>query len=304
MSKKALDLDKIEIRKKLVVNATERQLAEVKNLITSLANERPVKAISDDTYELFPQQVDYESPKLLTKITLGDLSKESTESEKITDFENSDKFYKEAKREKGFKIIVDEFSDARNTKLYEGFNKIEKKWRLFVIKNLGLNFIKNAPNPENYRKVTYDHKIAQYVLSELFEISLFQPASDNYIRGRWNRSNKTEDDVIRLARLKIIDEFNFPLSAEDINLLKQARNRCMHFRVITVQEYSQAVDKINLYLKFEAQRKFAQLFTASIEPMIESVRKISDSITPFQNSIKNTDKTLLDLSKFENLFKK
>jgi len=260
-------------RKKIVVQASEKQLAEIKKLIPSLSGEDTVKAKENDVFELCPQVIQADSSKLLAKVTIGDIAEKTRRKENVEDFENSEDFYKNASTKKGFKIISDEFSDERNVRLYRGFNLIETKWRQLVISQLGLETVNQAPSPTNYQTKIPDHKISQYVLSEFFEHFLYQPASETYIRERWGESEKTEEDVIRLFKLTRIDEFIFPLDAGELKELQKARNKCMHFRVIPVSEYIGAVEKINKYLKIEAQKEFLTLMqdvtTNWIKPLME-----------------------------------
>lgn len=279
-----LDLDKVAKQKKLVVHASKAQITEIKKLVPSLAASGTVKKKADSIYELFPEHIEIKTPKLLTRPTMGDLSGKTKREESLEDFENSAEFYKKAQTKKGFKIIADEFSDERNTTLYKGFNLIESRWRLFVISQLGTEVIKQSPNPANYQSKTYDHKVSQYVLSEFFEHFLYQPASEDYIRKKWKESDKSEDVVVNLTKLTRIDEFGFPLKVKELTELQQARNTCMHFRVITVQEYSDTVDKVNSYLRVEAQKEFVQAMSISLKPFFEMQeslgRMMSEIIKP------------------------
>ncbi len=306
MNAKLLDLDKIQVQKKLIIQATVRQINEVEKMVPSLANIGSIKLMTQDIYELMPKHSTYETPQLLSHMTIGELSGKTTRNELIIDFENSSEFYEKAKNKNSFKIIADEFSAVRNSRLYEGFNLIEHKWRKIVVMSFGLSVVENAPNPENYQSKSYDHKISQYVLSEFFENFLYQPASDIYIRKRWKESTKTEDEVVRLTKLRRLDELGFPLNSNDLNLLQSTRNKCMHFRVITAQEYSQTIDKINHYLKIEAQKEFLKTFSDSIKPLIDSqnalFQSILASIKPGQELIQNLNKQLGKAFSFADLF--
>lgn len=283
MSKKVhvLDLDKIATRKKIVVQASEKQLAEIKKLIPSLSGEDAVKAKGNDIFELYPQVIQSDSSKLLAKVTIGDIAEKTRREENVEDFENSEDFYKNASTKKGFKIITDEFSDERNVKLYRGFNLIETKWRQLVISQLGFETVNQAPSPTNYQSKIPDHKISQYVLSEFFEYFLYQPASEAYIRERWRESNKTEEDVVRLFKLTRIDEFIFPLDTSELKELQKSRNTCMHFRVIPMSEYIGTVDKINKYLKIEAQKEFIALMQNVTRDWIKPLLEVQNSIAQF-----------------------
>lgn len=298
---KTYNLD-IAVQKKILVQATETQLREIKKLVTSLKDKQLVSKVAENVYKLYPKETTKKTPRLLTQMTVGDLSGKKVKNEEIPDFENSGEFYKEIPK-KGVKIVFDEFSDARNTKLYEGFNLIEKRWREIIIKNLGVDFIKDAADPKSIQGGV-DHKISQYMWSELLENILYQPASEEYLRGRWKASSKTEADVIEIAGLKIIDELNLHLGTQDLKFLQSTRNKCMHFRIVTVDEYSKAVDKINDYLKLEALKDFAKVFQDSMKPLIESFRKLADMSKSFQDIAQTINKSLISVSGVKKIFKK
>lgn len=282
MSKKVhvLDLDEIDTRKKIVIQASEKQLAEIKKLIPSLSGEDAIKAKGNDVFELCPQVIQVDSSKLLAKVTIGDIAERKRKEESVEDFENSEDFYKNASTKKGFKIISDEFSDERNVRLYRGFNLIETKWRQWVISQLG-ETVNQAPSPTNYQSKIPDHKISQYMLSEFFEYFLYQPASETYVRERWGESEKTEEDVVRLLKLTRIDEFIFPLDASELKELQKSRNTCMHFRVIPMSEYIGTVERINKYLKIEAQKEFIALMQNVTRDWIKPLLEVQNSIAQF-----------------------
>ncbi len=312
MSKKVynLDLDEMVGQKKLVVHATKKQLEEIKKLVSSLAS-GSINKKSDDIYELFPDSIEVDVPKLLINSTMGDLSGKVSRTEKVKDFDGSEEFYKKAESKRGFKLIADEFSDARNAKLYKGFNLIEEKWRVIVVSQLGVEAISEAPAPQSYRSKTYDHKVSQYVLSEFFENFLYQPASEDYVREIWKNSEKDEDAAVELTKLKKIDELRFPIGLEDLVMLQKARNTCMHFRVITSSEYSEIVEKMNEYLKVEALREFSNAIGTSLiesmKPFLEAQealgRRLAEIVKPQVAAMEAIANALPDYSRmYQNMF--
>lgn len=284
------NLDKLSEQKKIIIQATEKEINEIKGILPSLIREKAIEKNTDNVYWLFPEIIKTDTPKILTDITLGDLSNKPTKTEQFDNFENSDKFYQKIEKSKTIKIIIDEFSNELNIKLYTGFDLIEGKWRQFIITQSGLEKIKQSKNPKDYRKEVCDHKVSQYTLSELFENFLQLTASDEYIKKEWKNSDKSEDSLINLIKLTKIDEYNFPLSDNELKILQDARNRCMHFRVTSPQSYKETVEKINKYLKTEALNEFTKniillpsflevqktmiQMMENIEPQMDLIRRI------------------------------
>jgi len=252
-SKILFDLDEINSQNKIIVRANTSQLNTIKEIVPSLLDKSIVK-LSDKLYELTFKHIKTSVPKLFDAISLHDMLGKEVVAEEVIDFENSADFYKQSEAKKQFKIIDDEFSQSRNRRLYKGFNLIEAMIRrLLSEKEL------SAVLPQNYQSKSSDHPISQYSLGEIIEYYLLQPASDSYIVGEWNKSSKSDKDLLGVAKLKMIDELSIPLTSDQLNYIRSTRNKCMHFRVITVTEYSTAVESMNQYIKMHSIKEFSSL---------------------------------------------
>lgn len=273
-----LDLDNIYSQKKIVVQATEPQLNSIKEIIPSLSDES-ITQISDKLFELSIKHVKTSTPKLFDEISLKDLLSKESVTEEIIDFENSDNFYKQSEAKRNFKIINDEFSQSRNERLYRGFGLIE-----IMIRQLLSEKELSAVLPQNYQSKSSDHPISQYSLGEIIEYYLLQPASDSYIVEEWNKSSKSDNDLLEVAKLKMIDELNIPLTSDQLNYIRNIRNKCMHFRVITVAEYAIAVESMNNYIKMHSIKEFSSMIK---EISTKVTANISESFGGFANPLAN-----------------
>jgi hypothetical protein len=277
-SKIILDLDEINSHNKIVVRANTSQLNTIKKIVPSLLNKSIVK-ISDELYELSFKHIKTSVPKLFDAISLHDMLDKEVVMEKVIDFENSVIFYKRSEAKKQFKIIDDEFSQSRNRRLYKGFNLIEAMIRrLLSEKEL------SAILPQNYQSKSPDHPISQYSLGEIIEYYLLQPASDNYIVKEWNTSSKSDEDLLEITKLKMIDELDIPLTSDQLSYIRNTRNKCMHFRVITIAEYAIAVESLNKYIKIHSIKEFSSTIK---EINTKLVTNISESFNGFANPFSN-----------------
>lgn len=279
-----LDLDEINSQNKIVVRANTSQLDTIKKIVPALLDKSIVK-ISDELYELSLKHIKTSVPKLLDAISLHDMLGKEVVMEKVIDFENSADFYKQSEAKRQFKIIDDEFSQSRNRRLYKGFNLIEA-----MIRRLLSGKELSAILPQNYQSKSPDHPISQYSLGEIIEYYLLQPASDGYIVKEWNISSKSDEDLLKIVKLKMIDELDIPLISDQLNYIRNIRNKCMHFRVITVAEYAIAVESMNKYIKIHSIKEFSSMIkevnTKVVANMLESANRIAN---PFSNIFNNKD---------------
>lgn len=255
-----IDLDEIRSRKTVVLTASSAQIRSIKKLL-SLADNR-VESLGDGIYKLTVSSSKVLVPKILEEMTLNDISRKSKPKRKrLPDFVNSEKFYAGSRVSRGYKIISDEFSDIRNRELYKGFQLIEHKWRQAIVIAYSQQN-KQVDKPVRYKKKASDHAISTYELTEFFEQFLYAPASEEYKRKQWRLSTtKTEDDMMRIANLKQLNEIGFGLDPAKLETIRDRRNQCMHFRIVTNQEYVETVPLINEYLQSQAWKEFTTKLT-------------------------------------------
>lgn len=271
---KLIDLDAIGARKHIVVVANSKQLNQIKALLPELTSQPSrIQEVSPNVYDLAIDPIQVKVPKLIVAPRMKDIAEKEEASDHVLDFKTSAKFYKEAESKKGFKILSDDFSLVRNIKLFEGFSVIEKRWRRLITEKLGVDSVVFAEKPQNYKNKLPDHQVSQYSLSEFFESFLFSPASEDYIKAEWQREEKKDiNAVLRMRKLTKIDELNFTLTREELIQLQRTRNACMHFRVITIKEYSDSVRIINDYIKTEDRRAFMKSITELLKPSNEALQ--------------------------------
>ncbi len=288
-----IDLDEIKSRKTIILSATDLQLRSIKSLL-GLTDNR-IESLGNEIYKLSVSSKKVSAPKILEEITFGVATGRSKPTNiQLLDFDNSEKFYEDSRSGKSYKIISDEFSDFRNRELYKGFQLIEHKWRQMIVTTYAAQ---NKPisKPGRYSKRASDHAISTYELTEFLEQFLYAPASEGYIRRQWQESEtKSEDDVIRIMNLKQRDELNFALTVDDLETIRNRRNQCMHFRVITSQEYEEVVPLINEYLKLQSLEEFRKAVAVPFAEILKQTQKSILSIvkgldlvptigTPFQD---------------------
>lgn len=276
------NLDAISQRKTIVVQATAQQLNDIKAVL-GLTDSTQVKNLGNDIYELDIEPVLVDAPELINNLddmAVTDLEDSAPKrTEKIESFTNSIKFYNNARPNGSYKIISDEFSNVLNTKLYQGFSVIERTLRQLVIENFQLKG-RTPMTPRHGRKKSPDHIMSQFELGEFFEILLKAPASEPYMKAEWRRSlTNNDDEVIRIANLTVLDEIDPGLTFAELDSIREQRNKCMHFNVVTVTEYKKIVPIMNTYLKRTASRELARSFkgiSLGLQGYIEHVFKDMD----------------------------
>lgn len=259
-----INLDEIKNRKTIIVFASATQLKTIQKYLS--ITDRNIKDFGDGVYELTLNSIKVQSPEIATSnMSVNQLIGESVDTMDMFDFKGSEEFYTKAAKKKSYKIISDDYSDLRNQELYKGFQLIEHGWRKLILTwNIKHNV---ATEPRNSK--VYDHAISTYTLSDFFEQFLFAPASEDYIKERWRKNEtKTEEDVIRISGLKRLHEIGMKVTEEELRIIQRRRNQCMHFRVITQQEYDETITLINKYLIEEIKKDF-------MDKTMESIKAIS-----------------------------
>lgn len=270
-------------RKMIIVQATPQQLSNIKANL-SLTDPMQVKSLGNDIYELDVDPIQVDVPELIDDLDDMDMTSALEGStprrtEKVQNFANSTKFYNDARAGSSYKIISDEFSNILNTKLYRGFSLIERTLRQLVIENFQLKG-RTPMTPRHGRKKSPDHIMSQFELGEFFEILLKAPASEPYMKAEWRKSTtKNEDEVIRIANLTVLDEIDPGLTLSELGLIREQRNKCMHFNVVTLTDYKKIVPIMNKYLKRTASRELARSFkgiSLGLQGYLEQVVKAMD----------------------------
>lgn len=268
-----IDIKEIKNRRTLVVQATEAQLNDIKEAVPQLENNpKKLKLLGDDIYRLELSSEEIESPAVALGVSVDELQNCKMDNEYILDFEGSEEFYKKAASKNGFTIISDEYSDDRNAKLYKAFNKIETGWRVAVASDEKIPELldNDKLKPRNHRKGR-DHLMAQYELSEFFEIFFFSTPTDKYLKKYWqNDSDKSMETALVMTRLTRADELKIKINREDSDYLRNRRNACMHFRTTSPSEYIKTVNIINEYLMEDQMR----ILVDSAQGIAKSIQKI------------------------------
>ncbi len=301
------DLDEMLKRKSIVLQATPQQISDIKTLLSLQPTQ--VEDLDNDLYELNITPTLIDVPELLSNmddVAVDDLEENPpVRTEKIESFANHVKFYAGANKTNGYKIISDEFSNILNTELYKGFSAIERKLRQLVIENFQFKGRLPIEPRRGGSKKAPDHIMAQFELGDFFENLLKAPASEPYMKAEWRRSTiKDENEVVRIAKLTVLDEIEPGLAFEELQAIRKQRNKCMHFSVVTPAEYKKIVPLMNKYLIRTASRELGRKFkgiTAGLQSYFSSV---IDALTPITKFATNAASEQLVQSKFvANIFK-
>lgn len=280
-----INLDDIKNRKHIIVFANATQLQAIKKDLS--ITDKNIKQLDYGMHELSLISTKVQAPEIATEnMSVDQLMGKTVDTIDMHDFSGSEIFYSKATKKKGYKIVSDEYSDLRNQELYKGFQLIERGWRKLV---LSWNIKHDVATTPKNSKVS-DHAISTYTLAEFFEQFLFAPASEQYIRDQWRKSEiKTEDEVIRIASLKRLSEIGMKMTEDELRTIQKRRNQCMHFRVVTHAEYIETVNLINKYLIEEIKKDFISKTMKSIEAMssqlydslglsFDNIKRISDQL--------------------------
>jgi hypothetical protein len=286
-SKTTYNLDEMAKRKSIVIQADSQQVTNIKTLLSLQPTQ--VEDLGNDIHELNIQPVLLDLPELLSDLNdmgVDDLDENPpVRTIKIESFANATKFYQGASQPNGYKIISDEFSNILNTELYKGFSAIERKLRQLVIENFQFKGRTAIEPRRGGSKKAPDHIMAQFELGDFFENLLKAPASEPYMKAEWRKSTtKSENDVIRIANLTVLDEIKPGLTLEELESIRKQRNKCMHFSVVTPAEYKKIVPIMNQYLRHAASlelgRKF-KVISQGLQNYFANLIKVTSPITKF-----------------------
>jgi len=151
----------------------------------------------------------------------------------LIDFKNSDSFYACFDKSEA-KIAYDEFSFQRAEVLYGYFFKIETQWRNIILRESisvdELNkYLQDKPSKKGPDSLC-DFVLSRFELNDFLSIIF---ACD---------SNNTQ---------RIAQKSGLIISGRTANTIKNIRNACMHFRVITPKDYNEIMKTIIFYYKFQ-----------------------------------------------------
>jgi hypothetical protein len=276
-----LDLDLYRQPRILLVSTKRRADIEELKSTFNMTEQSTVTDLPTDCYALVPKTSEMPVPKLLEVVVMTDIvTGNPARQENISDSQDSDKVYAFLKLKK-IKVLQDDYSYVKNQRLYAAFNLIETKWRILALSDRKLSALIDKTNPEVYRSKALDHKAAQYNLSEFYENFLLAPASDEFIVQEWDKSGKSNDDLIRVRNLRMLDELHFPVTEDELNMLRETRNQCMHFRVTTLEEYCRTVEVVNRYIKVAEMRQLITAVAKVIDPQIQQLsRLLAEQLKP------------------------
>lgn len=276
MNKKAIvkyNLDAISRRRSIVIQADSTQITNIKSLLNLDGDQ--IKDLGNNIYKIKINPIRVDVPEISYDMSVAEFEGTvATGVVKVVSFRNSKRFYTGATGNTGYKIVSDEFSDEFNFILYKGFNRIESELRQLVIENKlrkgGLRI-----DSRFYKAKNPDHAISTFQLSDFIERLLKAPASDGYMKMQWRASAKTDDEVIKVARLTRLDEIQPGLTFDELNDLRNQRNKCMHFNVVTVEDYKKIAPLINKYLKASATRMMSQTFLELSQAISKQLEQIT-----------------------------
>lgn len=272
----------INIKKMNIVVSvsTDHSVEYIKNILS--LNDKDIKKLAKDIYKLSVPYTEKNEDSVISKITtFGDVSRALRDSLILMkDFKNSKVFYKEANEKmdsgKGFKVISDDFSNERGKYLFPAFQSIETRWRkLVAIRFIDAGYgYKSIPNPNNYRNTLPDHKLSMYELSKLIE----------YLVSVSNKDGKNTSKVdLDMAKLLKIDELSFPLDRDELEIIRKVRNQCMHFKVLTPDDYKKVVPLINSYMLTQILNDFTMPCMNAITKLVKpNMALINQFISNFE----------------------
>lgn len=278
------NLDDMAKRKAIVVQATRQQISDIKTML-SLEQDQ-IEDLGNDLYELNIQPTPIDLPEILSSMNdmgVDDLEEPApVRTNKIDSFARNTQFYTGASQVGGYKIISDEFSNLLNTELYKGFSAIERTLRQLVIENFQFKGRASITPRRGGSKKAPDHIMAQFELGDFFENLLKAPASEQYMKAEWRRSKtKDENEVIRIAKLTVLDEIEPGLTFDELESIRRLRNKCMHFSVVAPAEYKKITPIMNKYLRRAASRELGRKFKGISLALESYFSRLMKSTAPF-----------------------
>lgn len=214
---------------------------------------------------------------------LVEIHPEYVEGKPILDFGNSEEFYKYCCRKKSrMHIVRDEFSEKRAQKLYPLLSDLEGHFRVFVVK---IGFDLTEYQSRNRGKGV--HLVSWLETSELFGSLLLNKASEEHYLKQVKQA--TTDDEFKDARgLTIADEFGYGGYKLFFAGLPELRNKVMHGRIITQQEYEQATKDIRDLRRHIAAGRMAQAFGGyadQLRPLFQQLAETAQIATKLINQV-------------------
>lgn len=169
-----------------------------------------------------------------------------TQEDKIYNFSDSTNFYKWCAK-KGPKIIYDGFSESRATALFPRFTDIERHFRGIIIKKgVDLDGVKDK------NRGSGNHLVSWLETSELFGTVFLQKASETYFLEALTDAD-TNEKRIAVYNATVADECGFGEHVDFFKNIHKLRNKIMHGRIITAEEYQKAIEDIdNLEITIKA----------------------------------------------------
>lgn len=175
-----------------------------------------------------------------------------TEENEIYNFASSATFYKWCTK-KGPKIIYDGFSESRAKALFPRFTDIERHFRGIIIKKgVDLDGVKDK------NRGSGNHLVSWLETSELFGTVLLQKASETYFLQALADAD-TDQKRIAAYNATVADECGFGEHVDFFKNIHKLRNKIMHGRIITAEEYQKAIKDID---RLEATIKADMFVTA------------------------------------------
>ncbi len=258
----------------IIVQASSDDIERLRKGFPPLGEGDRITKLSEKFYHLSPPATKTMVPRLYEVILLRDLdlTRESVRTEEIDDFEQSATFYEFVAKSK-IKIVEDNYSFIKNQLLYKAFYMIESKLRITAMsQDEIMQYVPISPRTKGF-----DHKVATFTFSELYEQLLLSPASDKYIIAKWNSYNSDPAELLKLkSSTTKIEELNFPLKIDELNKLRKIRNNCMHFRVTTLGDYGDAITMINRYLIDKDRKMLASGLGQALKPYQNALKASQD----------------------------
>lgn len=290
------DLDALSKRRSIVVHADGVQISNIQSVLSISSDQ--IEQLGNDLYKIQLDSIDVDVPEIQYDMSVEEFEGTAAASTvKVASFTDSEAFYAGSKGKSGYKIISDEFSDALNFTLYKGFNRIEGELRQLVLENSkrkgGLKIDSRFYNAKNS-----DHAVSTFQLSDFIERLLKAPASDGYMKAQWRKSKKTENDVIKIAKLTRLDEIKPGLTFDELNSLRNQRNKCMHFNVITIEDYKKIAPLINKYLRASATRMMSRSFSELYEAISKQLEQIATPTKALSEALAQQLRLTTDWSDF------
>lgn len=160
-----------------------------------------------------------------------------TTQDELYDFAHSATFYAWCAK-KGPKIIYDGFSESRAKALFPRFTDIERHFRGIIVKQgVDLDTVKDK------NRGSGNHLVSWLETSELFGTVFLQKASEAYFL-KTLASADTDEKRVAAYNGTVADECGFGEHVDFFKNIHKLRNKIMHGRIITAEEYTKAIEDI------------------------------------------------------------